>query len=206
MKLQRFRWILVIGIAVAAISFTGCKKETAEGGAKPAEGGPKTKAGGGDDEPVVVAGGSTYIGTPSGHRFDPDSTGRLVHSDPNRYVTSVEVIDKDDNPLTPVPTFNNQPVTIDITYCRIGTGHACVSGTSETVTLKTVTLGQGLTISSDRTKMARSPKMIPPNLLTHPRRKKTMRDVSLNGTKVADCYDDGECSITIHYCLTADCK
>jgi len=175
----------------------------------------------GDDEPIIMSGGSMYIGNHPGgilanYQINADhGAHRLVHSDQSLYVKRVDVTDTNDN-TTFYPASGQltaaDTVKIDLTYCKLvpsGGNLDCDQTSTETVTFQTVTGSQGLVITSTAADMDRSTHLLP-NLWAHRRRHRKIKNITTTiGTGQPDtksCLPDGECSIVIHYCtLSTDC-
>ena|ERR1035437_1805121 len=103
---------------------------------------------GGDDEPIVVAGGSLDIGSINGWKKDPqDSTGyTALHKHTKRKV-SVGLIGADGAPVSPVLPAG--PTHLEIAYCK--DLNCDPDKPDDKITVKTKSDGTRLTLSSSIT-------------------------------------------------------
>src|SRR5262249_31120876 len=110
------------------------------GGGTTGTGGPGTK-GGDDDAPILVAGGSLYLGTLSHFQLTKDGDDKLLFDDlkdkqVERYVWSIDTVDSDDKEST-YASDQTKPAKIVVKY----------SG-NETITLQYDPVSHYITISN----------------------------------------------------------
>ena len=173
---------------------------------------------GGDDEPIVVAGGSLEIGSRNG--FDPDAGGDLNkahHTQKHRSVNRVEVLyNNPDKPgqdggpaYTEIIPSQPQLVMIDITYCK----NKCASTPDDTVTFNTDGNSQNLGVSnSDKNRPIG--KINPGSKkVKHVEANWQVNQISVTvGSSPKTDYpcDNGKCQVVLHYyCPTlgpTDCQ
>ncbi|MBZ5624378.1 MAG: hypothetical protein LAQ69_37630 [Acidobacteriia bacterium] len=159
---------------------------------------------GGDDAPIVMAGGSMYIGT-IGPKFkqDPHATNEAIHEDNTRYVASVDILGAQGSLLTLQKLkFNDGtppivPVKIDMTYCDSG----CSLSVDDSVTimftpasphggeLRLKNTDSGHAIGSD----------VNSNVWEHKPSSRKLASIMVTGQAQPFTCPEGKCLIVIHY-------
>lgn len=159
----------------------------------------------GDDQPVVMAGGSMYFSTTGDGEFDNTSTDAVTHSASSRYITKVTITDPDDKDT--IQSFSGVQVKITMVYDKNkGSG-----SDMEKITLATDGNGQGMTLTSDKKGFGSMFKKFGPNLGMYQRKHKSLSRICINDDTCntgsgTDCGNYGECVMTIKYCTTKNCK
>lgn len=148
----------------------------------------------GDDQPITIAGGSLYLGSSKG-RFDSDGADVLKHSEWRRYVTNIEITDKDGKTIKPA---YDPAKCLKLTYCKYK-DRGCDGANTETITLSTDMYRQNLKLTSDKHGIGH-PLPLGSQLQEHPRRKWTLWKIAYEGYAPSECGSDGDCSLYIHYC------
>ncbi|HXA52744.1 MAG TPA: hypothetical protein VNV86_20650 [Candidatus Acidoferrum sp.] len=158
-------------------------------------------SGGSEDAPIIMAGGSLYIGTGPDGVFQPN--GNTLAFTSGFKVSSIELTDQNDNTQTAVENdVAGKTGAIIVTYCKSN----CAQGNgTDTVTLNfdpnSITVSNTLP-GHPISKMSK----ILPTLREHMRKHWNMVSVELkiNGAtfgNVAQCGNDSECDVVIHTCL-----
>jgi hypothetical protein len=153
----------------------------------------------GDDQPIVVAGGSINFIAPSGYAFVADAvTKSLRYTAPvGTAIIKVDVIDFNDTDNSYTIGSGTDP-NIQITYDKKKGGGG---NDPETVTIS-APAGADLLITADKTDMSTS-HMNSDRFWSHPKKHKSMSKVQVGVNPAVSCGNDGECSVVIHYCTTA---
>jgi hypothetical protein len=162
------------------------------------------KTGPGDDEPIIMAGGSMRITTILDWGDDFVSTGgMLVHDNPmrmatNLYVSQIVILDTAGTKHYQETDSSTGKVQIDMNYCVPQSAGAttCQQGTAETVSFITTSVNQGLTVTST----GQLPTETTRYFWDHPATQKKIEWISINGKQVTDCLPSGLCNMVIHYC------
>jgi hypothetical protein len=191
-------------VTVCLIAFTGCVNEDKLAKALVAElnkSNQKILVGVGDDQPIIIAGGSMNFIAPLGWQFQPDNSVAmlnyvdLVSPGTVRYTPRVEIVKPND--ATEIPNIvNGQDINITINYDQKKGG-----GSDPEVVLVKITGGKKITITSNKTD-PRTWKNNSDRFWSHVTKHKSISTIDVNGDTV-NCGADGECSVVIHYCTVA---
>jgi hypothetical protein len=168
--------------------------------------GPGGIRGGTDDQPIIMAGGSLYIGTGETAKFK--AVGDTLDYTEGYKVFRVDVVDMSENGETwPVGAAGSGQ--IDIEYCRLdNTTGQCSSQTDKvTMTFYNNVSPQVISIKNSLTgKPISKARRMMPTLRTHPRKRWTMFKVrvKVEGTvdKGYECGPDSECEVVVHTCTS----
>jgi hypothetical protein len=146
----------------------------------------------GDDDPIVVAGGSLEIGSRYGFDPDPGSHNNANHSYKSSVLNHITVLYN----AAGVPAYDDFSVTgqvqVDIAYKCKGT---CAGTPDDTVTFHTDANGKNLTISS---KYPIGPTNPGTKQLTHPKADWTVNQITVTGHPSYPCYS-GKCQVVLRY-------
>jgi hypothetical protein len=168
---------------------------------------------GGDDEPVVVAGGSLVVGAHYGQfkvkgddQVHADSNGN-GGNDSKRFVAGVDLVyyTADNVPATVSKVYSGKVTTL-MTYCVSDDP----ASDCETVTIVTGNTGQGFKITGEKRKAKDDDKPTAAAISHRPPEGK-LKDVTLQGEPSHGCgmtQDQklmGRCSLIFHYCTKAGC-
>jgi hypothetical protein len=163
-----------------------------------------TTLGPADDAPIVMAGGSLFIGTYEGFAFQPDSTlpAQLDYS-ANMQVFGVDIgyLDSSTGKLnidhTDVSSGSAGAVTLS--YCK----NANCSGVQNVDTINlNWSPSNPISITSSLNLLSQGSRLLP-NLIVHPRKKWLLRHVNVTGgttTLDRDCGTESECNVIVHNC------
>ncbi|MCU1234612.1 MAG: hypothetical protein JWP63_2579 [Candidatus Solibacter sp.] len=206
MRLSRFSLgVVTLGL----IGLTSCNVDTEKLAAKLADDLKKADqrilVGVGDDQPIIIAGGSMNFIAPLGWEIKPDpSMTALNYVDSAspatiRYVPKVEILKPND--ATELPNIViGQDITITINYDKKKGG----GNDPEVVTVK-IAGGKKISITSNATD-PRTWKNNSARFWSHGKKHKSISTIDVNGDTV-DCGNDGECAVVIHYCtVLAGCE
>jgi hypothetical protein len=161
-----------------------------------------------DDQPIIMAGGSFYIGTGFTAKFRPAKSddGSLYYTE--RYqVFRIDVLDKDDkNSMQDVDQSQGEG-SIVMEYC----GNAqCNNNQKDIVTMaffNNPAAQKVITITNDTTNnkpISKARRMLP-SLRTHRRKQWTLLTVTVKVVgeqdKTYKCESESECEVEVHTCL-----
>ena len=149
--------------------------------------------GGADDAPILIAGGSLYLGTDLPAVFKPDANKQKLVYESGYEVYSIDVTDNRDV-TTPYPvTAGSGTATIVITYCNT----LCVNKDVVTINVDN-RLDPAVTITNSPKNIGKAPRLLP-NLWTHRRKGWHIDEVKLKvGTQEPDVdCDNSECDIVV---------
>jgi hypothetical protein len=164
-----------------------------------------------DDAPIIMAGGSLYIGTGTDGVFNRDSAKATLVYTAGLKVFGIDLINKEDalQQLTEADV-SSATGRVDLTYCKlqltIPPAPPACSGNSDTVTLTfdNTSTGGPIVISNKLSvKIGAAPRILP-TLWMHMRKGWTLFHVEATAgttTKKADCGSGSECNIVVHTCL-----
>jgi hypothetical protein len=152
----------------------------------------------GDDEPIIMAGGSLNIFTHV-HKFDSDSNMQLVHKDPRKFLAAADIYYG--NVQIDSVKFAGKQAKIDIDYCPAS---GCVASSTDTVTFGTDSMGSSLQLSSSQRKMAMETTSTS-NLVQHQPPDFKIQEIRINGA-IYDCPVDIRCTVVLHHCSKNDCS
>jgi|ERR1035437_5474104 hypothetical protein len=169
----------------------------------------------GDDDPIVVAGGSLKIGSRYGFELDSSSHQKANHKHKGRTVDRIEIWSDDNAPRTD-QFFASGRVDVDIEYCP----DLCVdSGQKHDHVTFTAPNGKKLMVSSDTSHPIGDEANLNPILIDHQpnqpnqgRVKQIVVSGKLDHTPLPfyPCAANGKCHVVLHYgCPTTgedDCK
>src|ERR1017187_6210775 len=165
---------------------------------------------GGDDDPIIVAGGSMHIGSLYG--FDQDSTldphghhPQANHKHKTRYLNRVEVLYNNPKPAKPAdppegPAYADvpvkRPVTIEIVY-HCSDPSKCGTEPDDTVVFRTDPSGQNLSVKNssgtnpigDEVPNGSTP-------LKHQPDTRTVTKITVNSNPYL--CDNGKCQVVLH--------
>jgi hypothetical protein len=167
---------------------------------KPAPNANNHGLGAGDDAPIVMAGGSLYIGTSGTLTFAPDQNHTKLNCSSQMQVFKVDVFNYVNGVETPNPT-NVAAATagkVDFAYCNNG---KCDNAQhTDTVTINW-DANKNIWIS-DTAGTIQNSSLILPNLRFHSHHKWSLLNVSVNGGNPIDCGKnaESECTVIIHTC------
>ena len=198
MHLSRGGWTLLGTVTFGLAVLTSCTKIGAD---DPARHRPVAV---GDDQPIIIAGGSMYFVAPVGYQFMPDADPKTLlfgvlnssSASTDRWVSSVDVIEPD-NTLTKTPLSSGQDLNIVIEYDQKKGGGG---NEKEEVTI-TAPNRHNLTITSSLPDNIRKAKAHSPRFWSHFDKDKSISKISVNGVITKDCKAYGECAVVIHYCI-----
>ena len=188
MHLSRGGWTLLGTVALGLAALSSCTKTAAD---DPARHRPVAV---GDDQPIVIAGGSMNFIAPSGSAFVADtSTRSLRYAAPaGTVITRVDVIDPRDAKKQ-VDIVGGQDPNIRITYdIKKGGGND-----PEIVTIAAPN-GTDLKITSDTNDMSAA-NSNSDRFWSHKEKHKSISQVQV-GANTIQCGNYGECSVVLHYC------
>ncbi len=175
---------------------------------------PDTKKGvspptGPDDQPIIVIGGSLFIGWKGTYVWAKDSEAKWSHPQNSRRATAIDWLENG----TAVDTFTvttGQTWKVVVKYCRILSGN-CEVGSNKNVTFENEnTNGTGLTMESDAA-IPLAQFRIPidgENVLQHPNHNKQVIgvDIIVGTTTTVKACVNADCGVKIHFiCSTTDC-
>jgi hypothetical protein len=157
---------------------------------KPSQGREQERAG--DDEPIVIVGGSLSVTAKPGTEWRQAAAGspNWVHyesgSPSTRYVTAIDIayIDPKSDPAHEYPAYARQEFP----------SHPQVTITIAEVTVQTGPKGQGLTYMSPKDK----PTKPQPHVLRHSNDNFGFASLSINGTQY-NCGKRSRCTLIVHY-------
>jgi hypothetical protein len=204
MDLSRSSWIMLGAVTLGLAILASCGKIDADELAKKIAADLKKddryrRFGIGDDQPIVVAGGSMNLIAPVGLAFVAD-TGKqalTLTAPAGTVITKVDVIDPNDTPRSYPITGGTDP-QIKITYDKKKGG----SGSDPEVVTISASHGTDLAITSD-TKDMSTAHSNSDRFWSHPKKHKSISKVQVGNNTAVQCGNDGECSLVIHYCTTA---
>jgi hypothetical protein len=163
----------------------------------------KIGSGIGDDQPIVVTGGSFFIDTNKGHGFS-NNNGTLAHVDTNsRTLKSVDLYSVGDTEDS--VAFANGAISIQIGYCAAAS--SCPAGTADDiVTFQTNPARRNLQIATNPSQIFGWAQNYSMEWERTPRPGYLMKWVAINGTPASGslpptrlCPADGTCRIWLHY-------
>lgn len=160
------------------------------------------RLGAGDDAPIVMAGGSLFVGTYEGFEFQPDQAlpSQLNYS-ANMQVFGVDVWYLDNNgnlQLDHTDVASGSRGTVTLSYCKNAN---CNGINVDTITLNW-NANKQIWIVSSLNLLGKGSSLLP-NLRVHPRKKWLLRNVAVAGGVSAlnrDCGGDSECNVIVHNC------
>jgi hypothetical protein len=183
------------GIAALAGLLAGTALSLAMAGCAPAT--HQLQAVGGEDEPIVVAGGSMHIRAAKG-RFDLN-TGKAVYQHKAGHVTAIDVLYYDQaGPAFDRRQIDGAKTTVSLNYCDPG-------GSCAPATVETEADGHGLTFSP----AGNDPMSDGNHQISHAPEDGHIDSLTVD-QKTYGCQDSrgqkGRCTVVIHYCPAASCK
>jgi hypothetical protein len=203
MHLSRCSWTLLGTVTLGLAVLTSCGKIDADEMAKKIaadlrKDDPKNRFAVGDDQPIVVAGGSMNFIAPVGLAFVADTPNKSLDftAPAGTQITKVDVIDPNDA-LNSYPIAPNTNPQVKITYDKKKGG-----GSDPEVVTISAPKGTDLTITSD-TKDMSTAHSNSDRFWSHPKKHKSISKVQVGTNSPVSCGNDGECSVVIHYCTTA---
>lgn len=170
---------------------------------------PTSAPGAGEDAPILMAGGSLYIGSHEYHHFKPVSNTLVLYDATNtqvtdRYVDRVDVTDPTDvvTSYPPSTTSTPQNVTVNINYCNndntkcdsVTLAYAYTNGTGA------FTISDVLSVDASKHPITRAHWALT-NLLMHPRKNWQITGITVTtDSAVQTSCATGECSVVVHTC------
>ena len=157
-----------------------------------------------DDQPIVMTGGSFYIGTGDTATFR--AAGDYLEYKSGYKVFRIDVLDKS-NMNTMTDVLADASGQIDIVYCNLN-GSQCTPNQTDTVKMLFNNNVANPVIRIENTLSDRpigKARRILPTLRTHTRKRWTMSSVKVTiGTTMQTftCEDDSECEIVVHTCTS----
>ena len=205
--MRKIGWISM-SAAVALALLAGCNWQT--GSTKKKDPDFHKEDTGGDDQPIVIAGGSLHVFTPLGWVFNPgasDADPWTLSSDnvpiTGRYITYVEGVDTDGTAFpTAGPYVRGDKVTVAVQYCD---GRNCNSGHVRGISfIYDGTAGTPVLTVDDDIDHGRAFKKAFNSYLKHYTQKKySFNQIVVKKNDTADktwaCSNDGDCEIKIHF-------
>ena len=207
MRLSRCGWTLLGTVTFGLAVLTSCNKIDADDLAKKIaenlkkDDKPIHPVAVGDDQPIIVAGGSMSFIAPVGYAFVADAPSKsLRYAAPaSTVITSVDVLGPDDviHPCTPCnfTIAAGEDPNIKITYDKNKKG-----GIDPEIVTISAPNRTDLTITSKPKDMSKAV-MHTARFASHPNQHKSISQVQV-GTNTVPCGNFGECSVVIHYCST----
>jgi len=159
-----------------------------------APGFPGGSRGGADDAPILIAGGSLYLGTDLPAIFTPADKKTLVYSAGYK-VYGIEATDKDDNTVPYTLDKDSGTATITISYCK---NSSCNDKDEVTMDVNNSS-DPAITIKNSAENIGKAPRLLP-NLWVHARRHGKIEVVKLivnKMTKPDVKCDESECNIVV---------
>jgi hypothetical protein len=153
-----------------------------------------------DDAPIIMAGGSLYVGTGPDAVFQPN--GNALNFTSGFKVFGVDIVDQNDAMQSAAEAdVRNKTGALIVTYCKSNCNNAAET---DTVTLNFDANSIAMVNTLSGHPISKMPKILP-TLRTHMRRKWRLVSVELkiNNTtfgSVAQCGDSSECSVVVHTC------
>ena len=207
--MRKIGWISM-SASVALALLAGCNWQT--GSTKKKDPDFHKEDTGGDDQPIVIAGGSLHVFTPLGWEFNPGASNAYpwtlwdsYNTVPvtGRYVSYVEGVDTDGTAFpTAGPYARADKVTVAIQYCE---SRACNSGHVRGIsfiydgTLATPVL----TVDDDMDHGGAFKKAFKSYLKHYTQKKYSFNQIVVKKNDTADktwaCSNDGDCEIKIHF-------
>jgi hypothetical protein len=157
----------------------------------------KMISGVGDDEPIIVAGGSMHIRPMRGAiRIDPRNADNLQLNETGGYVSAVEVLWFDDRgPGNTTFRFTGEPVKIDLEYCDPQQPH-CKPPVSIEFTGKKDSL---------RIRPRGNTQPLHDGQVSYAPETNKLRSVTVVRNGGPYLCTKGECSVVVHYCRSGVC-
>ena len=208
MRLSRCGWTLLGTVTLGLAVLTSCNKvdtdDLAKKIAKELRDGDKPyhPVAVGDDQPIIIAGGSMNFVAPVGLFFVKDTGAQALRytAPTGTVISSVDVIGPDVNDQMVKQIFaivSGQDPNIQLTYDKKkGSGND-----AEIVTIA-APIGTDLKITSS-TKDMSTAHSISDRFWSHPKQHKSMSKVQVGANPAVTCGNFGECSVVIHYCPTS---
>jgi hypothetical protein len=160
----------------------------------------------GDDQPILVSGGSLTIRGAGKWATTGDD---LLHQDDDgnessRYIGGIDLVYVDGSSLPAFTsrTYTTSKLTILMTYCEDQ-----AFGTCETVSIITKNGAQGLRIKAPSPHKAKDDDVSVPHTVKHLPTTGFLKDVTLPGDiSPLSCGLGSRCVMVIHYCATQGCS